>query len=115
MFGHEPIQMRGVATNVDKGIVVGGHSAGGVSGAPAQVHVRSKEILTFLLTNPENAAATPVELIGRRAYFRTLPVREADVVEVVGISKPRAGYIRALKVHNLTTGVTAEGRRFRTV
>jgi hypothetical protein len=74
---------------------------------------RSKEITTFSIN--DGAEVVAVELVGRQAYFRTIPVADLDEVEVTGIWKPRAGCLRALEVRNLKTGTVTRGRRWLSV
>ncbi len=113
MFGHEKKQLNGVVRNIRTSTVVRGGGAIGPNGGG--VNVRSVEVLTFsLLRRVEEGGSeeTAVELVGKKSYFRTLPVEEGDEVQIEGIWKPRIATLSATSLINRTRGVTVSGRRF---
>ncbi len=103
----------GTAKNVRTHTQVHGHG-GGTAHSGTQVHVSSYEVVTFDLHLAEGAGppTIPVELVGTRVRFRTIPVTDDDQVAVIGTWKKRREFLRARELKNLTTGVITKGRRF---
>jgi hypothetical protein len=111
MFGigsSERVEMEGLATLVQ----VRTHTSGHVG--PNGGHVSTNEVMTFRLVPPGvEGASSPspvsVEVLARR--FRG-EVAENDAVRITGIWKERGGYLRALRVDNLTAQRTVKGSRW---
>lgn len=113
MFGHEKKQLTGIVRNIRTSTVVRGGGAMGPNGGG--VNVRSIEVLTFSLVRVAEEAEseeTAIELVGKKNYFRSLPVEEGDEVQVEGIWKPRVATLSATRLINRTRGITTSGRRF---
>jgi hypothetical protein len=109
----ETMSVKGTVKNVRTHTQVSG-GGGGSAGGQTSVHVSSYEVMTFDLRQGDgsDAQSVPIEVVGTRVRFRTIPVSDGDHVHVTGAWKKRLEFLRASEVDNLTTGVKTKGRRW---